>query len=113
MEKKEKRHILTGGLILITLGVLIFIGKTTPYAFTMTWPILLIAVAAGTLLQNPKDIGGWIIGVAGIIFLLKETGLIDLGLLDVYLLPVILIVLGISIIIRQKKRTDVHGSSRK
>lgn len=104
MEKKEKRHILTGGLILITLGVLIFVGKTTPYPFTMTWPILLIAVAAGTLVQSPKDIGGWVIGAAGVIFLIKETGLIDLGLLDVYLLPVILIILGISLIFRRKKR---------
>jgi hypothetical protein len=113
MEKKEKRHILTGGLILITLGVLIFIGKTTPYAFTMTWPMLLIAVAVGTLVQSPKDLGGWIIGAAGIVFLIKETGLVDLGLVDVYLLPVILVVLGISIIFRQKKRMNAHDGSGK
>ena len=64
MEPKEKRHILTGGMILITLGVLIILNNTTAYRFGMSWPILLIVVAIGTLVQRVKDIGGWIIGVA-------------------------------------------------
>ena len=106
MEQKEKRHILTGGMILITLGVLIILNNTTEYGFGMSWPFLLIVVALGTLVQSPKDIGGWIIGVVGIIFLLKETWQINIGALAVYLMPLLLILLGIHVIVKQRLKKE-------
>ena len=106
MEQKEKRHILTGGMILITLGVLIILHNTTSYDFALSWPILLIVVAVGTLVQSPKDIGGWIIGVVGIIFLLKETWQVNISSLAVYLMPLLLILLGIHVIAKQKQNRE-------
>jgi hypothetical protein len=106
MEQREKQHVLTGGMILITLGLLIFLHGTTPYTFGMTWPVLLLVVAAGTLLQNPRDLGGWIIGVVGVIFLLKETLQFNMTVLTVYALPVLLVLLGIRLIVKQRAKKE-------
>jgi len=46
----KKHNVLTGGVILITLGILIFLSKTGIYSFTHTWPILLIVVGICTLI---------------------------------------------------------------
>jgi len=103
---RSKRHILTGGMILITLGVLLILNDTTEYPLRMSWPILLIVIALGTLLQQPRDIGGWIIGIVGVIFLLKETWLVNFGALAVYLLPLLLILIGINIIMKYRNRRE-------
>jgi predicted membrane protein len=103
---RSKRHILTGGMILVALGVLLILNNTTQYRLNMSWPILLIVIALGTLMQQPRDIGGWIIGVVGVIFLLKETWLVNFGALAVYLLPLLLILLGINLIIKFRSRKE-------
>jgi predicted membrane protein len=103
---RSKRHILTGGMILVALGVLLILNNTTEYRLNMSWPILLIVIALGTLMQQPRDIGGWIIGVVGVIFLLKETWLVNFGALAVYLLPLLLILLGINLIIKFRSRKE-------
>jgi len=104
MEAREKRHILTGGLILITLGVLIILDNTGIYGFDKSWPVLLIAIAAGTLIQRVKDIGGWFIGAAGVIFLLVNNWGYDLHIVAKYLLPVLLILFGINVLIKHYKK---------
>ena len=104
MDSTEKRRILTGGLILITLGVLIIFDNTGIYGFGKSWPILLIAIAAGTLMQRVKDIGGWFIGAAGVIFLLVNNWGYDLHIIAKYLLPVLLILFGINMLIKHYKK---------
>ena len=104
MEARGKRHILTGGMILITLGVLIILSNMDIYGFDKSWPILLIAIAAGTLMQRVKDIGGWFIGVAGVIFLLVKNWGYDLHVTARYLLPVLLILYGINVLIKHYKK---------
>jgi len=98
------KRIFTGGLVLIALGVLIFLHNTTEYTLGRTWPILLIVVALGILIQAFKDIGGWIIGAAGVLFLLREMMNVDLNLLGTYLLPVLLILLGIMVIMKHYRK---------
>ncbi|MCX5849061.1 MAG: DUF5668 domain-containing protein [Deltaproteobacteria bacterium] len=101
----EKRSILTGGLILITLGVLIFISKTTSYSFGQTWPVLIIVIGVSTIIQRARDLGGWFITIAGVVFLINELYGFDLSQCSQYLLPAVLILLGIFVILRRKK----HG----
>lgn len=106
MEAKEKMHILTGGMILITLGVLIILSNLNIYGFERSWPLLLIVISIGTLIQRIKDIGGWFIGVVGVIFLLIKNWGYNLHIMATYLLPFILILVGLNVIIKNyvKKR---------
>lgn len=99
----DKRNIITGGVILIALGILIFVGKTTSYGFSQTWPILLIVIGITTLFQRVKDIGGWFITVIGIIFLLMEIYGMELFRFSQYILPVVLVLLGVYVILRKRK----------
>jgi hypothetical protein len=101
----EKRNIITGGLILITLGVLIFVSKATSYSFGQTWPILLIVIGISTLFQKARDVGGWFITVAGIIFLVMEFYGLELSRYSQYILPAILILLGIFVIMKRRKHS--------
>ena len=100
----EKKHnTFTGGVVLITLGVLIFLHKSGGHSFGQTWPVLLIAVGVCTLIQRFKDLGGWFITIAGVVFLFNELYGFDLSRLSQYLLPALLILLGIFVILRRKK----------
>jgi hypothetical protein len=93
----------TGGVVLITLGVLIFLHKSGGLPFGQTWPVLLIAVGVCTLIQRFRDLGGWIITLAGVGFLCNELYGFELSHYSKYLLPAILILLGIFVILRRKK----------
>jgi len=100
---EKKQTMMIGGVVLITLGVLIFLHKSGGYPFGQTWPILLIAVGICTLIQRFRDLGGWIITLAGTAFLLNEFYGYELSQYSKYLLPAILILLGFFMILRRKK----------
>jgi hypothetical protein len=99
----SKRHVLTGGMILITLGVLIYLSKAGIYSFGQTWPILIIVIGICTVIQRVKDIGGWFITVAGVIFLINEFYGFELSKYSQYILPAILVLLGIFVLLRRRK----------
>ncbi len=103
MEVREKTHILTGGIILVALGVLIFLHNTGLWGFGHSWPVLLLAIAVATLIQRSKDLGGWILLSVGIVFLLTGTLNVDLQVLGQYVLPLLLIALGVSMLWKKKK----------
>jgi hypothetical protein len=98
VEKREKRHILTGGLILITLGVLIMLHKTAVFGFDKSWPILLIVIGVGAIVQRGKDLGGWFIAASGLFLLLMQNRQLDIQMLSTYILPLLLIGIGANII---------------
>ncbi len=100
---KDKLNILTGGMILITLGVLIYLSKAEIYSFSKTWPILLIVVGICTLIQRFKDIGGWFVTVVGVMFLITEFYGLQLYQYSQYILPAVLIMLGAFVLLKRKK----------
>lgn len=51
MEREEKIHVITGGMVLITLGVLVILGNTQIWSFSRSWPVLLIVVGANILFK--------------------------------------------------------------
>jgi predicted membrane protein len=104
MERKEKMHVITGGMILITLGVLIILGNTQIWSFSRSWPVLLIVIAVGTLIQRFKDLGGWIILTVGVVFLLTEVFGMQVYTMGKYLMPVLLIVVGANVLFKYNKR---------
>ncbi len=97
-------HILTGGMILVALGVLIILSNTHIFAFSKSWPILLIVIALGTLIQRVRDLGGWIILAVGVLFLFMEGMQIRLEAMWKYFMPVLLIVIGANIIMKSRKK---------
>lgn len=97
-----KRDVLPGGMVLITLGVLIYLSKAGIYPFGKTWPVLIIVVGICTIFQRFKGIGGWFITLAGIVFLANEFVGIDLSRYSQYTLPVILVLLGVFVLLKRR-----------
>ena len=107
MAKRNRRNFLTGGMILITIGILIILHKIGLWEFSHSWPLLLIVIAAGTIIQRVKDIGGWIIGCVGVVFFLAENVEMEIWKIVNILLPLLLILIGAHIIIKYfKKKPD-------
>lgn len=79
MEAKEKMRIASGAVILLTLGVLVLLSSFGIYGLDRSWPILILVFALFTLVQSPKDAGGWIIGAAGLLFLFFENWFDQVG----------------------------------
>lgn len=79
MEAKEKMRIASGAVILLTLGVLVLLSSFGIYSLDRSWPILILVFALFTLVQSPKDAGGWIIGAAGLLFLFFENWFDQVG----------------------------------
>ncbi len=73
MEEKKKVRIAIGAMILVALGGLFLLDVIGLYKFDKSWPILLIVVAVGILIQQPKDIIGWVIGAAGLAILFMRN----------------------------------------
>ena len=111
MATRNKKSILTGGMILITIGTLIILHKMDVWGFSHSWPLLLIVIAAGTVIQRVKDLGGWIIGCVGLVFFLSENLGMEIWKIVNILLPLLLILVGIHIIIKhfRKKNDDVDN----
>ncbi len=107
IDKGKKRSVLTGGMILIAIGSLIILHKMGAWDFSRSWPLLLIVIAIGTLIRRGRDIGGWIIGCVGMIFFLSENLNLEIWKIVNLLLPLLLILVGVRLIVRQwKKKTN-------
>ena len=64
---------------------------------------MLIVIGVGTIIQSARDIGGWFITIVGIIFVITEAYGIELYKLSKYILPALLILLGIHVIVKRRK----------
>ena len=105
MEAKEKMRIASGAVILLTLGVLVLLSSFGIYSLDKSWPILIIVFALFTLVQSPKDAGGWIIGAAGLLFLFFENWFDQVGAMTMNLVrSAILIVVAFFLFKTMRKK---------
>ncbi len=106
MAGKEKTFVLTSTLILIALGVLIILNSSGAYVFDKSWPIVMIVISVGILVERIEDIGGWLIGVVGIIFIVMRNLYPKIESWVQYVLPVVLILLGIYMLFEHFKKME-------
>lgn len=104
MEQREKRQILIGGVVLVLIGVLIVLNQFTDFGFGKSWPLLLIVIAVTTLAQSPRDLVGWFIGVVGVVFLIDNNWSINVGWVKTYVMPTLLIIIGLFMLYRRSKK---------
>ena len=105
MEAKEKMRIASGAVILLTLGVLVLLSSFGIYGLDRSWPILILVFALFTLVQSPKDAGGWIIGAAGLLFLFFENWFDQVGAMTMNLVrSAILIVVAFFLFKTMRKK---------
>jgi len=104
VEPRDRRQILIGGVVLVTLGILIVLNSFTTFGFDKSWPILLIVIAITTLAQSPKDLVGWFIGVVGAVFLIDNNWSINVGWVKTYVMPALLIIIGLFMLYRRSKK---------
>lgn len=93
------------GIFIIAIGVLFFLKQSGltifPYWF-FTWPMILIAVGIFSGVKHGFRGGGWLIMILiGSFFLLDDV--MDMYSLRPYLVPAILVGVGIMLILRPKK----------
>jgi hypothetical protein len=64
---------------------------------------LIIVIGISTIIQRAKDFGGWFITVAGVLFLVNEFYGFELSQYSKYLLPAVLVLLGILVLLKRRK----------
>ncbi len=92
-----------GAAILITLGILIILSNTSTYGFDKSWPILLVVISISMLVQRTRDVGAWLIGIVGVGFFVMKNFFPDIEDLGKYILPALMILLGIYIIFKKSR----------
>lgn len=96
-----------GAAILIALGILIILSNSGIYGFDKSWPILLIVIAVAMLVQRSHDIGAWLIGIVGAGFFVMKNFFPDIEDFGKYILPALMIALGIYILFNKKRGKNI------
>jgi predicted membrane protein len=94
-------------LALIVMGVLILLDRMgTGYGLREGWPWMVIALGVGGIFRNRKSLAGWLTTIIGIFVLGARYYSIHISvpaMIKTYLLPVLLILIGLLWIWRYKK----------
>lgn len=99
------------GVAIIILGVILVLrnlGVELGFNILSLWPVILILIGAGHLnqpLETRQSMGGWILIILGIIFLLNSLDILDIAWRHIW--PFILILIGLAIL-----RHALWGSAR-
>lgn len=107
------------GIFILLAGVLLILMKTNPGWFgdigfwSLIWPSAIICVGLSGCLS--RDISGFSLGITavGVIFLLRNIGVIKGEGLWTIILAVVLVFVGLSVILHQffrKRRKNVNGT---
>ncbi|MBQ0071686.1 MAG: hypothetical protein KBS81_07510 [Spirochaetales bacterium] len=106
-EKKYKKLFgrILWGVFLIGLGVILILknqGMEFSIFFTGWWTLFIIIPSVGSILTEDDKTGGFVGLALGVLLLLGARGIIDYGNIWKYLLPIILISIGLDVIFRHR-----------
>lgn len=111
MERNRDRLII--GLVIIIIGVISLLNNfgvtavTVGYFFGLLWPLLLIT--AGLNLIRNRNIAGYITGailvIFGVLFLVRNSGLLDFDLTWFWQVfwPLLIIIIGVNIMVKSNR----------
>lgn len=109
-----KNNNIAGGLVLVLIGIVILIKNLPGMAvyfpdWLLTWPVLLIVIGVFVGVKHNFRGAGWLIlMLIGGYFLLLHNNLISFDLRP-YALPIALILIGISVMIKRNRRCRVRS----
>ena len=106
METKEKMRIASGAVILLTLGVLVLLSSFGIYSLDKSWPILILVFALFTVVQSHRDLGGWVIGAAGLLFLFFENWFGQVGTMTMNLVRSVLLIVVAFFLFKTMRRKE-------
>lgn len=99
MASREGKGKFVGGLVLITLGVLIILDTVGRYEFFRSWPLLLIVMSVAILVHRVRDWSGWFIGAAGLVFFAVRNYGEQFQQAASYIIPALFIIGGIYLLV--------------
>lgn len=97
------------GFIILGIGVLLLLRKLGFFFpdWLLSWPMILIAAGTFTLIKHEfKSLFGAIVLALGVYFLFEREFDFDFGL-QIYLFPIILIVLGLYLITQKRRENKI------
>jgi putative Mn2+ efflux pump MntP len=100
---RGKKGLLLGGLILVTLGILLLLHRLYILHFETSWPLLLVVIGVGLFLINRHTWAGWIIGGIGIILFVVNFVIEFFPAFEAWsdlVGPIILLIIGILLLYR-------------
>jgi len=100
---RGKKGLLLGGLILVTLGILLLLHRLYILHFETSWPLILVVIGVGLFLINRHTWAGWIIGGIGIIFFVVNFVIEFFPAFEAWsdlVGPIILLIIGILLLYR-------------
>ena len=99
-----------GGLVLLTLGILIILQIFFIIDLFTSWPLILVVIGLSFFPANPHTLIGWVIGGIGVIFLAVNLVIFffpDFEAWSGLVGPIIMIIVGILLLYRY-----YHGKRR-
>lgn len=112
-----KKNNIIWGLVLIIIGLLIGLNRLDIISFNLFfngWWCLFIIIPCFIGLFTDKDKIGSLIGLTiGILLLLGSNDIIDYNMIWNLLLPIILVMIGLSIVLKNTISTDINKEIKK
>lgn len=99
------------GLVILVTGIFILLSNfyviNFNFKFSILWPIVIIALGVGNLLDKKKfDLGTSLLLIIGFYFLMKNYGYINVDLVSL-LFPIVLILIGLGIMLPKKENKEL------
>lgn len=100
----------TAGACVIAFGGLLLLDKLhiTENALGMWWPIFLVVIGLVMMIGDRRNWWGAVLIIGGVLFQLRALEVLDINPWE-FFWPVIIILVGLSIIVNRSRRPEVSG----